>query len=85
MSKLMLNIGLRLSEATALRWKGIDLLTGKLIAQRGKGTKDRTLWIGENDIDKLHHWRQRQLKVCEGEPQYVFTTPKGKPLQNRYV
>ena len=43
MPKLMLNTGLRLSEATALRWKDIDLLTGKLIAQRGKGAKDRTL------------------------------------------
>jgi len=26
-----------------------------------------------------------QVKVCAGEPQYVFTTLKEKPLQNRYV
>lgn len=34
----------------------------KLFVQRDKGAKDRTLWLGENDIDKLRHWRQRSRR-----------------------
>lgn len=48
MIKLMLDTGLRLSEAVSLRWKDIDLMTGKLMVREGKGVKDRTLWINEN-------------------------------------
>ena len=47
---LMLNTGLRLSEATALEWRDLDLIAGKLLVRQGKGAKDRTLWIGESDL-----------------------------------
>ena len=41
MLRLMLNTGLRLAEVTALKWRDMDLTTGKLMVRQGK---DRTLW-----------------------------------------
>jgi len=42
MLRLMLNTGLRLAEVTALKWRDIDLTTGKLMIRQGKVSKDRT-------------------------------------------
>jgi integrase len=39
MLRLMLNTGLRLAEVTALKWRDIDLTTGKLMVRQGKGSK----------------------------------------------
>jgi len=85
MLSVMLNTGLRLSEATGLRWREVDLNSGKLIVRQGKGAKDRTLWVGERDLGLLRHWRERQAKVVPGAPSHVFTTLDGKPVSNRYV
>ena len=84
MLRLMLNTGLRLAEVTALRWRDIDLTTGKLMVRQGKGAKDRTLWVGEGDIERLRGWRERQAALC-GQCEYAFTTLQGKPLGHRYV
>lgn len=81
---LMLNTGLRLAEATALKWRDLDLTTGKLMVRQGKGAKDRTLWVAEADTKRLRSWRERQAKEC-GEYKHVFTTLQGKPLGHRYV
>lgn len=83
MINLMLNVGLRLSETTALQWKDLDLMTGKLLVKEGKGAKDRSLWLGEGDIDRLGTWRTRQADLCPSE--YVFSTLKGTRISNRYV
>jgi len=85
MLQLMLDTGLRLAEACALRWKDIDLTTGKLMVRQGKGSKDRTLWIGEDDLELLQGWRERQAKDVQGDPAHVFTTLAGKALSHRYV
>lgn len=82
---LMLNTGLRLSEATGLRWREIDLNTGRVMVRQGKGAKDRTLWVGERDLGLLRRWRERQVKVVPGAPSCVFTTLGGRPVSNRYV
>jgi len=84
MLRLMLNTGLRLAEVTALKWRDLDLTTGKLMVRQGKGRKDRTLWVAEADIDSLRHLRERQAKEC-GKCDCVFTTLEGKPLGHRYV
>jgi len=85
MLTLMLNTGLRLAEVTALKWRDLDLTTGKLMVRQGKGAKgDRTLWVAEADIDRLRSWRERQAKEC-GKCEHVFTTLQGKPLGHRYV
>jgi len=85
MLSLMLNTGLRLSEATGLRWKDIDLNSGRLTVRQGKGAEDRTLWVGEHDLDLLRRWRERQAKAVPGSPAHVFTTLDGKPVSGRYV
>jgi site-specific recombinase XerD len=85
MLSLMLNTGLRLSEATGLRWREIDLNSGKVMVRQGKGAKDRTLWVGEDDLRRLRRWRERQAKEIAGAPSHVFTTLKGSPVSNRYV
>jgi len=85
MLHLMLNIGLRLAEVTALKWRDIDLTTGKLMVRQGKGAKDRTLWVAEADIDRLRSWRECQAAECGGTAKHVFTTLEGKPLDHRYV
>jgi len=81
---LMLNTGLRLAEVTDLRWRDLDLTTGKLMVKQGKGHKDRTLWVAETDIDSLRHLRERQAERC-GKCELVFTTLQGRPLGHRYV
>lgn len=91
MLKLMLDTGLRLSEAVNLRWKDIDLMTGKLMVREGKGAKDRTLWINENLIDILTIWKERQIDKVGKRVDFVFTTLSknskiiGKKLLNRYI
>ena len=85
MLRLMLNVGLRLSEAINLKWRDLDLMTGKLHVKQGKGAKDRILWIGEEDLELLRKWRERQAKVVGKAPEHMFTTLQGKPLSPRYV
>jgi len=84
MLRLMLNTGLRLAEVTGLKWHDVDLTTGKLMVRQGKGSKDRTLWVAEGDIDRLRSWRERQARQC-GQCDHLFTTLEGKPLGHRYV
>ena len=85
MLRLMLNTGLRLAEVTALKWHDLNLTTGKLMVRQGKGAKDRTLWIGEEDLDLLRTWRERQAKDVKGTSGHLFTTLAGKPVSPRYV
>jgi len=83
--RLMLDTGLRLSEAINLRWRDIDLNSGKVMVRQGKGAKDRTLWTGEENLAALVAWRERQLAECSGAPENVFTTKAGGALAPRYV
>jgi len=86
--KLMLDTGLRLSEATGLKWKNISLMTGNLKVVEGKGAKDRILWLSEEDLELLKSWKQRQTEKT-GRMEYVFTAMSkgtlGNKLDNRYV
>jgi integrase len=70
--KLMLNAGLRASEVLGLSWADLDLQTGKLMVRRGKGDKDRQLWINDDVLALLRSWRGEvpQSRFC-------FPTLKG--------
>jgi integrase/recombinase XerD len=83
--QLMLSTGLRLAETTALRWQDIDLHAGQLKVQRGRGARERVLWIGESDLEALSDWRARQARDVAGKPEHVFTTLEGRPVSDRYV
>lgn len=87
--KLMLDTGLRLSEATGLKWQNISLITGNLKVVEGKGAKDRILWLSEEDLELLKSWKQRQTEKAGKTLEYVFTAMSkgtlGNKLDNRYV
>jgi len=72
-------------QAVALAWKDVDLNSGKLMVRQGKGAKDRTLWLGEEDLVLLRHWRERQAKDVTGDRTAIFTTLAGRPVSVRYV
>ena len=81
----MLNTGLRLSEAIGLQWRDLDLISGRLFVRQGKGAKDRTLWVGETDLEALRRWRSRQVHAVGHVAEHVFTTLAGSPVSGRYV
>lgn len=95
MMQLMLSLGLRLAEVVNLHWDDIDFLSEVLMIREGKGMKDRTLfikdnnWKGTNDKTALQEWKERQTKELGELPEYVFTTmskgSKGNQLSDRYV
>ncbi len=74
MFQLMLNTGLRVSEAVSLRWEDVNLTSGKLMVREGKGAKDRTLWIDESQLDELGEWKERQVEEMVKLPKWVFST-----------
>ena len=87
--KIFLDTGLRLSEATNLRWRDIDLMSGQLKVVEGKGAKDRILWLSEENLELLQKWKQRQFEKDNRPLEYVFTAMSkgtlGNKLNNRYV
>lgn len=85
MIRLMLTAGLRLAEAINLKWNNINFRAGKLKVEEGKGRKDRQLWLGENTLNLLGEWRERQSRVLEekdreNKDNLVFTTLTGNKL-----
>jgi site-specific recombinase XerD len=95
MMQLMFNLGLRLAEVINLKWDDIDFLSEVLMIREGKGMKDRTLyvkdnnWRDEDDKQALQEWKDRQVKALGYLPEYVYTTTskgaEGKKLQPRYI
>jgi len=91
----MFNLGLRLAEVINLKWDDIDFLSEVLMIREGKGMKDRTLyvkdnnWRGEDDKKALQEWKDRQVKTLAYLPEYLFTTTskgaEGKQLLPRYI
>jgi len=84
MIKLFLDSGLRLSEMINLKWKYINLQTGKLKVVQGKGVKDRVIWINDGVLDMLREWRERQAQDI-GSTEYVFSTKTCGKLNPRDV
>lgn len=81
MLSLFLNLGLRVSEAIDLKVEDIDWSGGKLTVVRGKGNRDRVLWLADEDRTTLKRW-------IAGRPNpsgFVFSTLKGDRMNDRYV
>ena len=60
---LLLNLGLRASEALNLKIDDIDWLSGQLIVVKGKGNRDRVLWLADEDIVTLQRWLAARPKA----------------------
>jgi integrase/recombinase XerD len=78
MMRLMLNAGLRASEVLSLTPRHIDFTNGKLTVKRGKGGKDRVLWLNEGDLEILRAWREKRPRS-----EFFFSTLKGKWIIDR--
>jgi integrase/recombinase XerD len=70
--KLMLNAGLRASEVLSLTWRDVDLHIGRLLVRRGKGDKDRQVWVNDEVVAQMRAWRERSPTS-----RYCFPTLKG--------
>jgi site-specific recombinase XerD len=64
-------------------------MSGQLKVVQGKGSKDRILWLPEEDLELLQSWKQRQSEKASKSLEYVFTAMSkgtlGNKLDNRYV
>ena len=74
-----------MSELLNLKWKDINLISGKLKVVEGKGAKDRILYLDDNTIEKLKDWKDRQAKeidkrIDEANIRRVFTTLKNNKM-----
>jgi site-specific recombinase XerD len=77
----LLKTGLRISEAIELKWPHVNLMTGQVIVHKGKGSKDRIVYISENTVNELSLWKQRQYTEW-GNADYVFTNRYCKKLDD---
>ena len=84
--RLMLNTGLRAVEVRDLRHRNIDWRSGRM-KLRGKGGKDRVLWLAEGDLALLKDWiDQRSSSKLHSSSNLVFTSLDGKkPLCGRWL
>ncbi len=85
MLRLMLDAGLRLSEAIHLQWLHIDLDSSNLMVREGRGKKDRTLWTGEENLGQLKQWKERQTLVVGKPCERVVTTLTAGKLHPCYI
>lgn len=80
MIKMMVNVGLRVSEVAKLEVLDIDLERGKLRIKQGKGGKDRDLFLPPESLEPLKEWKEKRPKSA-----FFFSTLKGKKLCIRYL
>ncbi|MGE5445372.1 MAG: tyrosine-type recombinase/integrase [Ignavibacteriales bacterium] len=78
--QLMYRAGLRESEVINLGPRDIEWKEGILRVWKGKGAKDRTLYLDEHTLDLLRAWSDKKPgSRC------FFCTLKGKKLNDRYI
>jgi len=78
--QLMYRAGLRESEVINLGTNDIEWKEGILRVWKGKGAKDRTLYLDEHTLDLLGMWDERRPRS-----RYFFCTLKGDKLNDRYI
>ena len=84
--RLFLNTGLRSSELINLQVADIDWPSGKLFVRDGKGSKDRVLWIGKDDLALLKSYLGASSKSASSSNHPVFTSLDGtKKLCSRWL
>lgn len=78
--RVMLEAGLRVSEAVSLRPAALDMQSCRLVVKDGKGGRDRVLWISEDLRDLVGRW-----KACRPESTWLFPTRTAKKTSPRSV
>jgi len=82
MVRLMLEAGIRVSEACNLRAADVDMTACRLHVRDGKGGKDRQLWFPEDLRDLLGEWLERRPETDEG---WMFPTRNGTKTNPRSI
>jgi site-specific recombinase XerD len=72
--------GLRVSEALNLTPRDVDLRRGEIRVNRGKGDRDRVVWVDDTTVEMLAAWQA----IRPRSPRF-FSTLKGGKLQPSYV
>ncbi len=78
---IYLNLGLRVSEAINLKAADVCWQTGKVVVLKGKGGRDRVLWLSTQDLANLKLWREKMPITSD----YLFCTLAGGKISDRYV
>jgi integrase/recombinase XerD len=80
--RVMLDAGLRVSEATALKTGDLNMDTGQVVIRNGKGGKDRALWLGQATVKLVKKWL---LVAPPRKNDLIFTTLKGGKICRIYL
>lgn len=75
---VMLDAGLRVSEAVSLELDHVDLPKRKLIVRDGKGGKDRQVRICPRLAEALDEWMDRRPEALDEDTDFVFPTRTGR-------
>jgi len=81
MLRVILSMGLRVSEVVNLKPGDLNLTLRKLRIVNGKGGVDRDIIIPEFIIDLLKEWKDRK----PSSKSYFFTTSSGNKLNRVYI
>ena len=81
--RMMLNAGLRNSEVCGVKVGDLDFTSGRLKV-RGKGRKQRIVWLADDDLDWLGKWMERRSTLPDPRGR-LFSTLKGGPVSPRYL
>jgi integrase-like protein len=82
---LLWRAGLRISEALALKLKDIDLDSGLVTVQRGKGDKRRVVALDVGTAALLERWLERRSEMGVIGSAPVFCTLGGSSVDPSYV
>jgi len=84
--RVMLNAGLRAREVRELKRQNLDLRTGRLKV-RGKGGRERVLWLNENDLALVQSWLDYLgTSSNQSSSNLLFTSLDGRrPICGRWL
>lgn len=77
--------GLRIGEILALQPKDLDLATGILVVQHGKGDKRRVVGLDAGAVAMIERWLQTRKKRGINGRAPVFSTLRGGVIEQSYV
>ena len=79
---LALNTGMRVADLINLKWSDIELDTGRTHLKKGKGKKDRVIFIKPAILSGLLDMSKKMNREPMG---LVFTTLQGQPVKDSYL